>query len=196
MRSRAFTTFLIGAWLAFGMAVYFAGVVNSRNVENMVHDPQPAEALRMQKLGVRDTAMLLRFESDQANRFLEEVWTNCQFAIGLLFFFYLLFGTGESKFILGAALALVVVVGVERFFVIPEMTGLGRLLDFIPDSDPTPVRGRYHVMQNTYLGVEIVKWVMQAALAGYFMTRSRRRSRNAGNQLNVIDKADYGHVDR
>jgi len=70
------------------------------------------------------------------------------------------------------------------------------LLDFVPDSDPSASRGRYHVMQSTYLGTEMAKWTMQAALGMYFSARSRRTSRNAGNQLNVVNKADYGHVDR
>ncbi len=196
MRSRGFTCFLLGIWLGCGVALYLATVDNRLSVDRMVHDANPGAALRMQKLGGRDSVMLMRFQADQENRFLTEIWGDVQFGFAFLFFFYLLFGTGESKFVLGVAIALLVIVAIERFFVIPEISGMGRLLDFVPDSDPSTIRGRYHVMQNTYFGVEMVKWLLQGGLAAYFSVRTRKTSRNAGNQLNVVNKADYRHVDR
>ena len=196
MRSRGFTCLLLGIWLGCGMGIYVAGVDLRQSVERTFRDANPGAALRIEKLGDKDSRLLLRFQTEQEYRYLTEVWTNVQFGLALLFFFYLLFGTGENKFILAAVLGLIVLVALERFFVIPEITGLGKLLDFVPDSDPSPSRGRYHVMQNTYLGMEMAKWATQAALGLYFSARSRRTSRNSGNQLNVVNKADYGHVDR
>ncbi len=196
MKSRGFSCLVLGIWLACGMAVFFAGVDNSRNVERMVRDPNAGAALRMQKLGERDSILLLRFAADKENRRLAEVWANVQFGLSFIFFFYLLFATGENKAVLAGGLALVVIVAIQRFFVIPEVAGLGKLLDFIPDSDPSTYRGRYHAMRMTYLCMEIVKWVMQGMLAAYFCARTRRISRNAGNQLNVVNKTDYGHIDR
>jgi hypothetical protein len=196
MKSRGFTCVLLGLWLGCGIALYFATLDNRSNVDRIFRDPNAGATLRMQKLGTRDSQLLLRFEADQENRLLTEVWSDIQFGLAFLFFFYLLFGTRENKFILATAIGLIVIVVIERFFVIPDLVGLGKLLDFIPESDPSSSRGRYHAMQTTFLALEIGKWVLQALLAAYFSSRTRKTSRNAGNQLNVVNKANYGHVDR
>ena len=196
MRSRGFICLLLGMWLGAGVLLEFAAAGNLHTVENTLRDPHPSAANRILKLGAADSRMLLRYLADEQNRAAFESWEWVQFFGSALFFFYLLFATTEDKFALALALLLVVLVGLQRFLVTPELHGLGRLLDFLPRSAPSPYRGRYEVLENTYLGMEIGKWVAQLGLATVVMSGARRRSRHARRKVDVVDKPDDRHVDR
>jgi len=176
--------------MAGGLFLEFLAANNLRTVDNTLRDPQPSAAIRILKLGAADSRMLLRYQAAEQNRAAFETWENVQLLGSLLFFFYLLFATTEDKFALGLALLLVLVVVVQRFLLTPEMNGLGRLLDFVPESTASPYRGRFSALDSTYIGVEIGKGVAQLGLVAMVMSRSRRRSRHSGRKFDVIDKAD------
>ena len=196
MRSRAFTCLLLGMWLAGGLFLELTAAGNLRAVDRTLRDPHPSAAIRILKLGAADSRMLLRYEAAELNSACFETWETVQLLGGLLFFFYLLFATTEDKFALALALLLIVVVALQRFLVTPELQGLRRLLDFVPESAPSPYRGRFDALESTYLGMEIGKWVAQLGLAALVMSGARRRSRHSGRKLDVIDKTDDGHINR
>jgi hypothetical protein len=183
-------------WLAGGILIELVAAGNLRTVDQTLRDPQPSAAIRILKLGVADSHMLLHYQAAEENRAAVETWENVQMLGSLLFFFYLLFATTEDKFALGLALLLVAAVALQRFLVTPELNGLGRLLDFVPESAHSPYRDRFGVLGSTYLGMEIGKGVAQLGLAAMVMSNSRRRSRKAGREIDVIDKPDDRHVDR
>jgi hypothetical protein len=183
-------------WLAGGLFLEFVAASNLRTVDHTLSDPQPSAANRILKLGAADSRMLLRYQAAEQNRAALETWENVQLLGSLLFFFYLLFATTEDKFALGVALLLVLLVVVQRFLLTPELNGLGRLLDFVPESTPSPYRGRFGALDATYLGTEIGKGVAQLGLVAMVTSRSRRRSRHSGRKIDVIDKTDDRHVDR
>jgi hypothetical protein len=181
-------------WLAAGLFLEIVAAANLRAVDRAIRDPQPSAAIRILKLGAADSRMLLRYQTAEQNRAAFETWENVQLLGSLLFFFYLLFATTEDKSALALALLLVLLVALQRFLVTPELNGLGRLLDFVPESTPSPFRSRFGVLGYTYLGMDIGKGVAQLGLAALVMSRSRRRSGNSWRKVNVIDKPDDRHV--
>jgi len=183
-------------WLAGGLFLAVAARTSFRNVDRILDQPRPGAMVRIAKLGAADARMLLRYTVAEQNRDDSELWENGQLLLAFLFFFYLLFATREDKFVLGVALLLIVMVAIERFLVTPNVAALGRLLDFVPEAAPSPYRGRFAVLRHTHTGMEMAKWVVQLGLAALLISRSRRSSRNSGRKLNVVDKPDYGHVDR
>jgi hypothetical protein len=183
-------------WLAGGLFLAFLAAGNLRGVDRMLRDPHPSAALRIQALGAADARMLLRYQAAEQIRSCFETWEDVQLPLSLGFFFYLLFATREGKFALGLALLLIVVVTLQRFLVTPNLTALGRLLDFMPESAPSPYRGRFEILQTTYLGMEIGKCAGQLGLAALVITRTRKSSHHSRRQLDVVDKPDHGHVDR
>jgi hypothetical protein len=194
MRSRGFTCLYLGIWLAFGLCLDFISRENLRNVQRTMSEP--AAALPIAKLGSGDAQLLLRFQVNEQNRHNRAVWENVQIGLALFYLLYVLFGTTENKVVLGFALSLVVIVMLQRFLINPEITGLGRLLDFVPDAAPSPHRARYSALQNSYLGTEALKWMVQLGMSAYFIGRQHRSSRYSRQKLNVVDKPDYGHVNR
>jgi hypothetical protein len=183
-------------WLAGGILLAFLAGANLRGVDHMLREPHPSASIRIQKLGAADTRMLLRYQAMEWNRANLDAWENVQLLLSLFFFSYMLFATSEGKLALGLTLLLVVVVFVQRFLLTPNIEALGRLLDFVPESAPSAYRGRFEILQNTYLGVEIGKWVLQLGLVALSISRGRGGSRHSRRKLNVIDKADYGHINR
>jgi hypothetical protein len=97
---------------------------------------------------------------------------------------------------LGLGLLLVVVVMLQRVLVTPNLVGFGRLLDFMPESAPSPYRARFEILQTAHRGLEIGKWAAQLGLAALVISRPRNSSRHSRRKLDVVDKTDYGHIDR
>jgi hypothetical protein len=114
--------------------------------------------------------MVLRYPASGQNRSALETWGMAQIAIGLGFFFFLLFGTREGKFALGMALLMVLVVVLQRW--------------------------PFSLLHAGYAGLEAGKLALGVALAAKLAFSRGGRSGDFRKQLDMVDKRDYGHVDR
>ena len=196
--------FVLGSWLAGGVFMAWVATQNFRGVDRLLDQPNPAAKLEFKALdgdrnfGSGAARMLLRYQVSEQNRFYFESWEIVQMTLGSLLFLFLLFGTREDKYLLAGVLVMVVLVAVERLVLTPDLTALGRNLDFVPLADPSPERGRFWLLHNAYSSVELVKWAIGLLLAGRLVAGHRhRRSRgDVRQQLDVIDKANHRHIDR
>src|SRR6185369_314677 len=98
MHPRRLACFIMGLWLGGGLLVAWMVTDNFRAVDRLLVDPRPEAAARLKPLGPSNARMLLRYEVSERNRALFRDWEAAQIIGGLLFFFYLLFGTTERKF--------------------------------------------------------------------------------------------------
>jgi hypothetical protein len=198
MFSRRFACFLLGMWLAGGFLTAWLAFENSRTVDRLMSRADPAAMLRIKVLGTSETSVLLRYEAAEQNRRMFELWEIAQLALGSFLFFFLLFGTNEGKGSLVVALIMLAVVIAQRFYLTPELTSNGRVVDFTPDNVYSSFRARAVVLQGGYMGAEIGKWVLGILLTVILLARGRGQTRSKGvwNQFNVIDKADHSHIDR
>jgi hypothetical protein len=94
------------------------------------------------------------------------------------------------------AVLLVGTVLLERFLLTPEALSLARIASFATGRASSGEAIRRMVLSSTHEGFEIVKWMVEAALAAVLVLRRNQRSGDSGDQLDVIDKPDYGHVNR
>ena len=170
---------------------------NSRGVERLLDEPNPAAHMQFKTLGPAATRVLLRYQVSEQNRFLFETWDTTQMILGCFFFFFLLFGTREDKFALFMALLMLVAVLFQRFLITPEINSLGRNLDFVPPEVYFPGRPKLAVAQTAYFGLDLCKGLLALVLASRWVLG--RRGRSAGNvreELDLVNKANYRHVDR
>lgn len=195
MHSRRFASFLLGMWLAGGLLITWLVNENSHAVDRLLLQADPAATLRIKVLGPTETGMLLRYEAAELTRHELELWEIAQLGLAAFFFLFLLFGTSEGKFSLALSLTLLLAVAVQRFIISPELVSLGKLTDFLPAAAGSGYRAKLLVMQGSYFGVEVGKWIMIMVLATILIGRGRRLNATR-NQFNVVDKADHGHVDR
>jgi len=193
MHSRRFACFLLGLWLAGGVFAMWVTAENLRRVDHLLVQPSPAAAVWMKALGPGAARLLLRYEAAELNRAAIEIWEIAQLILGAGFFFFLLFGTSEDKFSLLLVLLALAVVLLQCFWLTPELTSLGRTLDFIPDV-PSAAQNQFRVLDGAYSVMEVVKWVLLAVLTAKLVASRRGRSGDSRQEFDLVNKADHRHV--
>ncbi|MGA2116866.1 MAG: hypothetical protein ABSH56_19170 [Bryobacteraceae bacterium] len=196
MLSRRFACLLLGMWLAGILLMTWVDWERARSVDTVLNGGSPAASLRLKALPPDDARMLLTYQANEQARWYQRIWEDVQVFWGALFFAFLLFGTREGKLSLGLCLGMLAVALAERFLLSPEILGLGKIIDFIRPDLHSGERNEYWVLHNTYRMVELVKLGAGCMLATVLLSGSPRRLRDPWEQVHVIDKADYGHIDR
>jgi hypothetical protein len=194
MHHRRFACFLLGLWLGGGLLMAWIGLDASRSVDRLLAQSNPAAMLHIRALGPAETRLLLQYQASEEWRGNCATWETAQIVLGAFFFFYLLFGTLEGKFSLLLALLMLAVVLFERFLLTPELVGIGRLLDFVPDI-PSNEHSRLAAVQTGYVGAEVLKGTLGCILAARLVWQ-QWRSGYAGKEIDLVNKANHRHVDR
>src|SRR5438132_8052076 len=132
MHYRRIASFLLGLWLGGGLLMAWVATENFRSVDRLLAAPSPAAAIQIQALGREGARSLLRYQVSEQNRWYFEIWESSQLILGAGFFSFLLFGSSEGKFSLLLLLLMFLIVAIQRLFMTPELTSLGRSFDFIP----------------------------------------------------------------
>jgi hypothetical protein len=192
MHFRRFSTFLLGAWLAGSLFMAMVATQNFRAVDRLLANPSPAAAQEIGRLGRESARALLRYQVSEQNRWYFQTWELMELALGLTLLLVLVFGSLETLFSLMLALAMLLIVVAQHFFLTPEIVALGRLIDFRPASQHV---GRFWVMHGAYSGLEVLKWLVALLLGGKLVIGTPRFLRDPGRKINLVDKADYRHID-
>jgi len=166
---------------------------NFRSPERVLLNLSPTAVMSTRDLPPAQMRGLLQYQAAETNRWLYSIWDSVQIGLAALFFFFLLFGSQEGKISLALSLAMLLLTLLEWLYLTPEITALGRLTDFLPAAAPSPDRSKLWVMEGGYKLVEVLKW---AAGTGLFASFLVVRLRDAGQDLNVVNKADHRHVNR
>ena len=171
---------------------------NRHSVERLFDHPNPSATLLLKPLGPQASRQVLNYQIAEQNRYYRETWETAQLILGCFFFFFMLFFTREDKVSLLLALLMVVGVAVQRFYMTPEVSSMGRVVDFVASDVYVPGRHRAAVVEKGYDVVELTKLGMGIVLAGWLIVgRGKRRSRSDVRQeLDMINKANYRHIDR
>jgi hypothetical protein len=196
MHARRFACFILGLWLGGSLFMAWVATQNFREVDRLLSQASPEARLQLKTLGP-NARTLLRYQASEQNRWYFEMWETCQLILGSLFFLLMLFGSGESKYLLGGILLVILLVCLQRFFLTPEIVARGRVLDFVrPDRD-IPERNQFWVLHTGYVGIEVVKWALLTLLAARMVFSRKRsgRSRDSRRDFNMVDKANYGRID-
>jgi len=114
--------------------------------------------------------------------------------MGALFLFFVLFLTKENKVVLFLILSMIAVVAVQHILLTPAMISLGRMIDYLPPAAPSRIRSQFWVLHSFYWGMELTKWVLGLVLGARLVAHRSGRSGYAGQQFNLVDKANYRHV--
>jgi len=175
------------AWIA---------IESFRSVDRLLVNPNRVVEAQVKALGPGGARALLRYQAAEQNRSYFETWEHLQLILGIGFFSFLLFGSSESKFSLLLLLIMILIVTAQRFLMTPELSSLGRTFDFIPADVPSVERNRFWMLHSIYTGSEILKWGLGLVLAARLMFHRERRSLNPGKEFDVVDKANYRHINR
>ena len=183
MHFRRFATLLLGAWLAGCVFMDMVATQNFRSVDRLLAAPPPQIAERIQAMGGRDLARaFLRYQASELNRSYFDNWERTQIALGVVLFLVLLFGSPPNRLMLLLTLLMLALVLVMHFYLTPEITRLGRVIDFVSPGTPSPDRARFWTFHGAYSACELVKFGLGTVLAVLLVRRRRRRELVVGQE--------------
>jgi hypothetical protein len=195
MHARRFACLVLGIWLGGSLLVAWLASVNLKVADRLESQAKPAARLELKAMGPRSLA-LRRYQASEENREYYKAWETAQIIGGCVFFGLMLFGSRESKLLLGGILMLILVVALERFVVSPALLGQGRLLDFADPATSTGESNRYWVLQMGYRATEGLKGLLILLLAGrlVFSRKGSGRSRDSRRPAQRANQASYSKV--
>lgn len=167
--------FAIGMWISGTLIISFVAAENFFTVDRLLTGSINSTFPRLvEKLGQPQARDLLRYLSSELNRLYFQVWNVMQLAIGGLVL-WLIAGNpvaAKARWVIGGMLA---VVALMMIWLTPEITSLGRSLDFVP-RDPTPpglhrfriLHGAYTILEagKLIVGVVVAVWIARSAPTG------------------------------
>ena len=156
MHSRRVASLLIGAALAISVLTDFMAIQNFRSVDRFLDEARPPAAADIRALGPGTARILLRSHVGEINRFLFEKSEQFQLVLILGFIAAVYLGQGSKpRIILTLGFAVLAILLVDRFYLTPEITRLGRELD--DSGSPAQNAGAFWQLHGIYSGLELVK---------------------------------------
>ena len=145
-------------------------------VDRLLTAPSPAAAKVISSLGHDNARLFLRYLASEENRRYFDRWELGQIALGLLLVATLYLGTQVNRLIVAVAGMMVILVIFMHFFLTPEITFLGRGLDFVPPGQGS--RSRFWVLHGLYSAAEVLKLVL-GAIVGIYLFRFKGKGRRS-----------------
>jgi len=170
---RRISLFLLGAWVMGSLFMIFVAIQNFKMADT---------------LGNLDTQAVLRDMAGRLNQVFFVNWERAELLLGVLLTAALVFGV-RSRIQAGLSGALLILVAIQHFGVTPQMLSLAAHLDNAAASEQF---GRLHAIYGI---MEVVKLVGLVSLAVILLPNWRRRATSV-DQLDPVDYAHHGHVDR
>ncbi len=176
----------MGVWLAGSVLVDLTAVQNFKSVERFLADPGVVAAQDIHTLGHGETRTLMRHLVAEQNRYYFEQWEWFELGLGLVLLLVLIFGDRPPKLPILLTVAMLIVVLGQRAVLTPQITRLGRMLDFIPPNIESEDRKAFWLLHGIYSGVELLKIALGLAVAGFLITR-RKPDKNVFARESELD---------
>lgn len=182
MHTRRIAAFLLGAWL---LGTVFMAVV-AFEIFGVIDQvlAAPAAASLIARMGADNARLFLRYFAASCNHTILNYWEWAQVIFGITLAATLFFARYVSRVAAAACAVMVLLVLFVHFVIAPELAFVDRNLG----ADPA-VQRNAGMLSGVYSAIEIVKFLIGAALAAYlfaFKNGSRRRVRR---ELDTIDPA-------
>lgn len=171
---------IAGLWLGLTLAMLFVATENFRGVDRLLEGPAKEAGALLGKLPAEGPRQLLRYLASELNRYFFDWYGIAQIWLAAILLLNLLFATNGNKLVLALAGALLALVVVERAILFPEITYLGRLMDFAPQGLDSPVRSRFWSFHRYFSALEVLKLILLLAVSAKMLIRRELRRRAKG----------------
>lgn len=153
MQFHRLAAFILGLWLGASILMDLVATQNFRSVNRVLSgsDLRFVEATKSAG-GKEPTRLLLRYFAGETNRFLFENFEWSELLLGIVLLLVLLFSRSYQKLSMALCLGMLILVALQRFYLTPAITELGRALDFGGIQTD-----RFKAVHSLYGGVELTK---------------------------------------
>ena len=187
--------FLLGACILGSMFMAFVATQNFDTVDEILKNPAPEAGKMILALGNDSARHLLRHVVGEENRRLFEAWELAEILIALALAATLFFGV-NNRILTGVAGAIVILTLFEHVKITPELTWLGRSIDFIPWTAESLSRDQFWKLHTVYVVIEVAKLLLAVTLGGVLFTMRRGRRSRPRVEVDAVNYAHHRHVDR
>jgi Domain of unknown function (DUF4149) len=156
-RTQVLTTALLGVWLGWTVAMWFAATRSFRTVDRLLKVPHPQFGQAIQPLGPDQARLLLRHLASEINRAYFGAYGWAQVLLGAVML--VLLWRQAPRDTIGIALAAVMLfLAIILTLVIqPMIVSLGRSLDFAARNPAPPQMPRFWMLHGAFTGLDGVK---------------------------------------
>ena len=172
MRTNA-ALFCLGAWVMGTVCVSVVAMQNFYTIDRLLAGPShDAFAGFVADAGRESARNVLRYLSSELNRLYFQLWNWGQLALGgaTLLLVWRLPGAARLRLLVGAMLVLVALLA---FWLMPQITAAGRGIDFVPRDPPPPAVATFGVLHAVYTSLELLKCVAALGAAVWVARLSR-----------------------
>jgi len=161
---RRLCALLLGAWLGASILTDVAVTQNFQAVDRFLQSPGDAgTSAQLNAIGQARERTILRRHAAEENNWIFLNWERVEFAIGGGLFLLFLVGGKPRRTTLALSLVLLGIVAAEHFLLTPAITGLGRIVDDLPATDPQ--YRKFWMLHGFYSGLDILKMLVGFVLA-------------------------------
>lgn len=189
-------TFLLGAWVAGSLIVSVVASENFYTIDmllsEMRHTSFRAAVLR---LGQQDARDMLRYLSSELNRLYFQLWVVMQIVIAALVL-RLVWSAAAARMARWIVLGMLGVVMLMFLWLAPEITALGRSLDFVPRDPPPPAFGRFGMLHAAYAALEVLKGAAGLVVAAMLARTDGKERPDGRNSRTRSETGIWTSLDR
>ncbi len=182
---------LLGMWIAGSLFMMAVAIGNFQGVDRLLETPHISARPYLETLGPDSARMLLRHQVSELNRHYFDAWESAQLALALGVVAALWYGTSGDRLYLAGGILLLLLVAIEHWLLTPQLTSLGRIIDFTPPEVESVERANFWRLHNAYSVLEVVKLALIGGISiRLLIFRSRRRTQPR-KKLDMVDHADH-----
>ncbi|MCC6265684.1 MAG: hypothetical protein IT169_19085 [Bryobacterales bacterium] len=178
--------FFLGAWLLGSLSMFFVATQNFQGVERVLDAPSAKATPSLRLLGHEEARFLLRYQVSELNRFYFSVWERVQLVLGAGLTLLAWRWPWRKKIVLVPAI-LLLIVAATHWFMTPEITRLGRLMDFVPNARETATGQTFWRYHQIYSTLEVFKFLLGLYLAFTLLVRSRASEILTNGRVREVD---------
>ena len=162
----------MGMWLAGTVVTAVVAAENFYTIDRLlVSSPSTTFVTTVERVGRGEAREFLRYLSSELNRLYFRLWNVAQLVIGVLLLWLIGRDAGAAKARRAVILMLGIVV-VMTVWLAPEVSSIGRSLDFVPRDPPPSAVGRFWILHAAYTSLTLFNLIAGVSV-GVWIARGR-----------------------
>jgi hypothetical protein len=188
---------LLGLWIGAGLWMALVSALTLRTVDYAVLIASSSSDSQLRTLGPGATTFLHDVALQQKMLEMRQ-WEKAQLVLGALVFLYLLLGTRLGWVPIAAVLLMTGITAGQHYLAIPQLQYVAaRLFDTANSTSRANVQRGFWMGHKVYLAAEAFKLGVGVTVVLWLaFSKRRRESDRSGDQIDLVDKANHGHINR